>query len=60
MVSKWILGRLSGGWSGFTWLRIGIAGGFCKCCNEPSGWLVGWLVSQLVSSSAWSLSASFY
>jgi hypothetical protein len=26
--SKWTLGRLVGGvWSGFTWLRIGIAGG---------------------------------
>jgi hypothetical protein len=25
--SKWALGRLVGGWSGFTWLRIGTVGG---------------------------------
>jgi hypothetical protein len=29
MGSKWILERLVGGvWNGFTWLRIGTAGGF--------------------------------
>jgi hypothetical protein len=27
MGSKWTLGRLAGGWSGFTWLRIGTVGG---------------------------------
>jgi hypothetical protein len=28
MVSKWTLGKLTGGvWSGFTWLRIGTVGG---------------------------------
>jgi hypothetical protein len=27
MGSKWTLGRLVGGWSGLTWLRIWIAGG---------------------------------
>jgi hypothetical protein len=25
--SNWTLGRLVGGWSGFTWLRIGTGGG---------------------------------
>jgi hypothetical protein len=25
-----------GGWSRFTWLRIGIAGGCCECGDEPS------------------------
>jgi hypothetical protein len=38
MGSKWTLGRLVRGvWSGFTWLRIGIAGGCCECGDEPSG-----------------------
>jgi hypothetical protein len=27
MVSKWTLRGLAGGWSGFTWLRIGTVGG---------------------------------
>jgi hypothetical protein len=27
MGSKWTLGRLVGGWSGFSWLRIGTVGG---------------------------------
>jgi hypothetical protein len=27
MGSKWTLGRLVGGWSEFTWLRIGTVGG---------------------------------
>jgi hypothetical protein len=26
MGSKWTLGRLAGGWSGFKWLRLGIVG----------------------------------
>jgi hypothetical protein len=24
-------------WSGFTWLRIGIVGGYCECGDEPLG-----------------------
>jgi hypothetical protein len=36
--SKWIVGRLVGGvWSGFTWFRTGIVGGFYECSDEPLG-----------------------
>jgi hypothetical protein len=27
MESEWILGNVDGGWSGFSWLRIGTGGG---------------------------------
>jgi hypothetical protein len=38
MGSKWTLKRLvEGVWSGFTWLRIGIAGDCCECSDEPLG-----------------------
>jgi hypothetical protein len=36
MGSEWILGRLAGGWSGFSWLRIGTGRGSCQYGNEPS------------------------
>jgi hypothetical protein len=37
MGSKWTLERLVRGWSGFTWLRIGIVRGCYECGDKPSG-----------------------
>jgi hypothetical protein len=37
MGSQLILGRLAGGWSGFSWLRIGPVAGSCEYGDEPSG-----------------------
>jgi hypothetical protein len=44
MGSKWTLGRLVGGWSGLTWLRIWIAGGLLWV----RWWTLGFWPTELV------------
>jgi hypothetical protein len=41
---SYLLERLSGGWSGFNWLKTGTGGSCCEHGDEPLGSDAKWLV----------------